>query len=193
MAAAFAVAVAIGMLVVARTGAGHDGTIMALRVTARWSYAWFWPAYAGAALATVLGPAFRPIAQRAREFGLAFAAAQTVHAAFVAWLYHVATHPPGRGTLLFFGTALVLTYLLALTSIPQLAARLPPASLKVLRTVGVEFIALAFLVDFAQNPFDGSVARLLAYLPFQLLAVAGLVLRIAAWRRRSGEPRRFVA
>ena len=192
MAGAFAVAFALAIAVIARAGAGHDGTITALRVTARWSYAWFWPAYAGGALAAVLGSAFRPLAQRARDLGLAFAAAQSVHAGLVAWLYHVAAHPPGMGTLAFFGTALFFTYALALTSFPQLAERLPPASLRALRTVGVEFIALAFIVDFAVNPFGGSLSRLLAYLPFQLLAFAGVVLRIVAWQRRFIESRRLV-
>jgi hypothetical protein len=190
-AGAFAAAVALAVGVIVRRGADGDGIVMALRLTARWSYLWFWPAYAGGALAALFSPLFRPVAQRARVFGLAFAAALMVHAGLVAWLYHIAAHPPAKGTLLFFGMALLFTCLLALLSVPRLAQLLTPKHLQMLRTLGTEYIALAFLVDFAQNPFDGSFVKLLAYLPFQILAAAGLLLRIVVYGLHRAHPRRL--
>jgi hypothetical protein len=193
MAGAFGVALALAAAILAHLGAGESGTGAALRMTARWSYLWFWPAYAGGALAALFGPAFRPLAARGREFGLAFAAAQLVHAGLVAWLYDVAVHPPGNRTLLIFGVALFWTYLLALFSIRGLAGLLAPKIWRILRTLGVEYIAFAFLLDFARNPFGGSVGRVLAYLPFLALAVAGPCLRLAALVRRVAQSRQLAS
>jgi hypothetical protein len=184
MATALGAALALTLVTLIHSGTGEPGTVDALRVTARWSYVLFWPAYAGGAMAALFGPAFNALAQRGREFGLAFASAHLVHAGLVAWLYHIAVQPPGRNTLVFFGAALFWTYLLALLSIKQLAGMLKPTALRLLRTVGVEYIALAFLADFARNPFGSSALHVVAYLPFLTLAIAGPVLRLAVWLRR---------
>jgi hypothetical protein len=48
----------------------------------------------------------------------------------------------------------------------------------------MEYIALAFLLDFLQNPFDHGLVNLLAYLPFIALAGAALLLRICAQAKR---------
>jgi hypothetical protein len=190
MGTALGAALALTLAVLVFLGAGEIGTHVALRVTARWSYLWFWPAYAGGALATLFGPSFRPLAQRGREFGLCFAAAQFVHAGLVAWLYLIALRPPGNRTLLIFGVALFWTYLLAFFSIRGPAATLTPRTWKIIRTLGVEYIALAFLLDFAKNPFGGSVLQVLGYLPFLVLAIAAPILRLAALLQRLGIARR---
>ncbi len=190
MAWAFGASLAVTVAILAWQGAGETGVGDALRITALASYLWFWPAYAGGALAALFGRAFRPLAARGRELGLAYAAAQLVHAGLVAWLYHVAVAPPGNRTLLFFGVALFFTYLLALLSFRGLAGRLAPRVWKALRTLGMEYIAFAFLVDFARNPFGGSFAHALAYLPFLALAIAGPGLRLAALARPLAQARR---
>jgi hypothetical protein len=105
---------------------------------ARWSYLWFWAAYTAGAWARLLGPRLRPVAARAREFGLAYASAHLVHVAMVVWLYRIAPHPPGLRTLEFFGVAVFFTYVLALLSFPRPAAWLPQRVSSVIRRVGVE-------------------------------------------------------
>jgi len=80
---------------------------------------------------------------------------------------------------------------LAILSIKRLSAGLNPKVWRTVRTLGVEYIALAFLTDFAKNPFEDGLASLLAYLPFQLLAVAGPLLRLAALAKRSSQVRRL--
>jgi hypothetical protein len=186
MAAAFAIASLLATTLLATFGAGDDGTRIALRVTARWSYLLFWPAYAGPALATVFGPAFRPLAQRAREFGLAFAAAHLPHLALVIWLYAISAQPPvSTFVLVFFGVAAFYTYLLAVLSLGALPARLKPDAWRLLRTVAVEYIALVFLVDFLRRPLAGGRLHVIAYAPFVALAALGIVVRVAALVRRA--------
>src|SRR5271167_586879 len=156
---------------------------LALRATARWSFVLFWLASVGGALATLFGARFSSVAARARDFGLAFASAHLVHLGLVAWLYYAYTGP-GRSTIIIFGIAAFWTYLLALFSLKQVTAMLNPRVWKILRTIGVEYISLAFLYDFARNPFQRGILHIIEYLPFLILAVAGPLLRLAALVKR---------
>jgi hypothetical protein len=184
MLSALAVALVIAAAALAVRGAGEAGTVLGLRLTARWSYLWFWSAYTAAAWSALLGPRFPEVAARARNLGLGFAAAHLVHVALVVWLYRIAEHPPGVQTLEFFGVAVFFTYLLALLSFRRPAAWLPRRVLTVIRTVGVEYIALAFLVDFARDPGRHTLAHALGYGVFLALGVLAYALRVTALVRR---------
>jgi hypothetical protein len=166
-------------------GAGEKGIGGALLATGRLAFLFFWAAYAGSALASLFGPTFQPLKQRAREFGLAFASVQLVHLALVAWLCLIGA-APSASTFVFFGIAIVWTYLLALFSIGRLQRALGPKSWWLLRTVGMNYIAYAFFVDFLRDPFHGGAKHLVAYLPFTVLAIAGPILRLAASAQQVG-------
>jgi hypothetical protein len=185
MTASLAAALALAAVVLALKGVGEGGVVAALRATARLSYLLFWPAYAGGALSTVFGPSFAPIARRARSFGLGFAAAHLVHLGLVAYLYQIATRPPlSREMFVFFSCAALCVYLLALLSIPRFSRMIGPFPLRLLRTGAIEYIALAFLLDFTVLPLRSGIRHPISYLPFALLAIAGPILRIAALVRR---------
>jgi hypothetical protein len=189
MAASFLVGLAIVLVI--RVGAGPGERVdMALRATARWSFLLFWLASAGGALATLFGSRFQALARRARDFGLAFASAHLAHLGVVAWLY-VSDNPPARSTLIFFGIAAIWTYVLAILSIKRLSAGLNPRVWRTVRTLGVEYIGLAFLTDFAKHPFQGGVLDVANYLPFLALAIAGPILRLAALVKRLSQVRRL--
>jgi hypothetical protein len=174
-----AIAVALAIAAAAAIAAPEHKLSLALRSTARWSFLLFWLASAGGALATLFESRFANLAARARDFGLAFASAHLVHLGLVAWLYYTSMGP-SRFTLILFGIAAFWTYLLALLSIRRVTATLNPGIWKILRTIGTEYISFAFLYDFARNPLQGGFLRLVAYLPFLILAVAGPLLRLAA-------------
>jgi hypothetical protein len=188
MAGALVVALAIVLIVrsVAAPGARVSG---ALQATARWSFILFWCAYAGNALAVVFGRRFQAIADRCRDFALAYASAHLAHLGMVAWMMLTSDTLFGRFELTFFGIAVFWTYLLALLSIKSLAARLDPKLLRTLRTIGVEYIALVFLAGFARNPFQGGIVNFVIYMPFLTLAIAGPLLRLAAAIKRTSHAR----
>ena len=50
---------------------------------------------------------------------------------------------------------------------------------------------MAFLVDFDKNPFQGGFANFVAYVPFLALAIAGPVLRLAAFVKKLSQVRRL--
>ena len=135
-------------------------------------------------MTALFGPAFEPFKQRAREFGLAFASAHLVHIALVVWLVYIGD-APGRNTFVFFGIAVLWTYLLALFSIKRLQQTLGSKGWWLLRVVGLNYIAYAFAVDFLKGPQLGSVEHLVEYLPFSVLSVVGPLLCLAAFVQRA--------
>jgi hypothetical protein len=183
MASAFCAALGLAALVLAAWGTGERGTDVALQVTARFSFLLFWPAYAAGAMTAMFGPAFGPFKRRAREFGLAFASAHLVHLALVAWLIYIG-HAPPREVFIFFGVAVLWTYLLALFSIARLQHALGPTGWWFLRVVALNYIAYAFAVDFLRYPQLGSIKYLVGYVPFAILSVLGPLVCLAAFMRR---------
>jgi hypothetical protein len=181
---ALAVVTVIGL---APTSADRLG--VALRATARWSYLWFWLSYCGGTLATLFGTAFQPVARRARDFGLGFASAHLVHLTVVARYLHVSVKPFPRSSLVIFSVAAFLIYLLALMSVPFVSAKMNPRVIRTVRTVGVEYIALTFLVEFSRNSIESGEFDV-AYVPFIILAAAGPPLRIWAMIKKRNAVRR---
>jgi hypothetical protein len=179
MGAAFVIALALTVTVLAIFGAGTEGTVLALQTTARWSFLLFWLAYVGGAMAKLCGPRFDGLARRGRELGLSFASAQLVHVGLVLWLLYIA---PGPGGMVFFWVGILFTYLLALFSLPRLRDALGPRFWRIFRTIALNYIALAFAADFILGPLQkGGLGEYpLTYLPFAIMLVAGAALRVAA-------------
>jgi hypothetical protein len=185
MLGAFLLSLLLAVGALAAFGADEPGTVLGLKLTARWAYLLFWPAYAGGALVVVLGPRLQPVAQRARELGLAFAAAMLPHTALVVWIFHISSTPPmSSAKAAYFMVALALAYLLALLSVRRVAVKLPAPAVRTIRLLGVEYIALAFLRDFLAVPPHATRLQRLAYLPFVALAVAAGLLRLRQWSIR---------
>jgi hypothetical protein len=177
MTAAFGASLGVGLasLAVSR----HRDIASALAMSARVAFLFFWPAYVGGALTSLFGSLFLPLKEHARDFGLAFATALLVHLGFVAYLCLVG-RAPSTETFVIFGTAAVFTYILALLSINRVRQALPPKLWPPIRFVAMNYIALAFLLDFKRFPVD-DLRQNLAYLPFAALAIIGPALRFAAW------------
>ena len=189
--AAFCAALGLAFAVLVLVGPDVRGTRIALRVTARFSFLLFWIAYAGRALAEVFGPSFQAVAARGRDFGLAFASAHLVHVGLIVWLYRISPDPPvSEAVFVFFGLGVVWTYVLALFSFKRPSRAIGSACLRIIRTVGVEYIAAAFSVDFVLGPLMNDLLQkqpktILVYLPFSVLAVTGLALRLIALAERA--------
>ena len=134
-------------------------------------------------MAGLLRQNFLPLRRRARAFGLAFASAHLVHLGLVAWLCRIGA-APGASIFVFFGIAVIWTYLLALFSIGRLHQTLNPWVWWLFRTVGLNYIAYAFAADFLNRPLQGGARHVVAYLPFAVLAIAGPMLFFAALTQR---------
>ena len=187
MVVGFVIALGVALIVLGAFGADERGTVLALRMTARWCFFLFWLAYTGSAIAKIFGPRFDGLARRGRELGLAFAAAQLVHLGLIFWLYYISTGPGGG--MVFFWVGMLCTYLLALFSWPRVRNALGPRFWRLIRTSAVEYIALVFAADFIILPLqtgDGNYP--ISYLPFALMLAIGASLRIIALTRRRHDP-----
>ena len=181
MGSAFGGALAITIGVSLLEGTGPGGTTAALRLTARFSYAFFWLSYVGGAIAILFSPAFSIIARRVRELGLAFASAQLVHVGLVIWLAWISQPQPIMNAVMpFFALGVVWTYLLAALSIERARSVFSPYMLRVIRTIGSEYIALTFFTDFVLVPHYPPPHAILLYLPFWSMLLVGPLLRLAA-------------
>jgi len=182
--AGFFGSLAIACLVLFAYGAGDRGLHAALAATARFAFLFFWPAYASGALTALGLTAFDVLRRRARELGLAFAAALVVHLGLVAWL-SIAIALPAVGVFAIFLPAAVLTFLLALLSIATLQAKLPRLIWSRFRSFAMNYVAFAFLVDFVKIPQPLHIRQGLEYVPFAALVVAGAAARLGAWLKRN--------
>ncbi len=183
MCSAFCVELGLAALTLAVLGAGVYGTLIALKLTARFSFLLFWLAYSAGAVTSLFGSAFTPLKRRTREFGLAFAAAHLVHLGLVAWIVYIGA-APSRGVFFFFGVAVLWTYLLALFSIPRLHKALGSKNWWVLRVVALNYIGFAFAKDFLGYRQFGSLEYIAGYLPFAALSIIAPLLCFAAFVQR---------
>ena len=172
-------AAASGALIVFGAGGGLRA---AIAVSARVAFAPFWLAYVGGALASLGVPGFSSVRARAREFGLAFAAALSVHLALVAWLIAGGAVPALR-VFVIFGFGAFLTLLLTLLSLPALSAPFSRPGLSRFCSAAMTYIAFAFLLDFAKRPVRADLGYLIAYAPFAILVAVGVAVRLLAWSR----------
>jgi hypothetical protein len=139
-------------------------------------------------MARLFGPRLAGVARRGREFGLAFASAQVVHVGVVVWIIYLT--PGGIGGMLLFWAGIVCTYLLALFSWPRLRDALGPRLWRICLEITLNYIMLVFAVDFIRIPLqaDGLDKYPLSYVPFAMLLVGAVGLRVAAWGRQQMRP-----
>jgi hypothetical protein len=187
MIGAFGGGLALAGAVLADYGTGPVGVGQAVRYTARWSFLFFWLAYAGGAMAILFGPAFAGLARRARALGLAFAAALQVHIGLVIWLGVLMGQIPLQGSiLLFFLAALFCTYLLVLLSF-GIGTRNLGRLWRPLLFLATTYILIAFGRDFVLGALYLNVRHWLVfveYVPFALLSLIAIPLRLAAFLRQ---------
>jgi hypothetical protein len=182
IAIAFLAALTLAAGILAIGGTDTDNIERALRLTARFSFLLFWCAYAGGSVAAVTGR-LRVLRRHGRDFGLAFAAAHSIHLLLVIWLYQIATGPLLPVPLAtFFGIGLFWMYLLALFSIPSMSRLLGATIWRSIRLIGLEYIMIAFQRDFIIGTVHAVTAKqLVNYLPFAVLGLIGIGLRICGW------------
>ncbi len=162
-------------------GAGERGTDIALQLTGRLAFLFFWPAYSAGALTVLFGSPFEPLKRRGRAFGLSFAAVLFVHLGLIGWLCVIGA-APSSGVFIFFGIAAFFTCLLVLYSFDSFRKRLGPRGWRFLSVIGLNYIACAFAFDFWNGSLRWDLKHVAGYLPFAILSILGPSLRLFAHR-----------
>ena len=86
----------------------------------------------------------------------------------------------------FFAIGILWTGVLALSSVKRLHNVLDQELWRILRAIGLEYIALVFFADFVIGPIQGGVTHPIEYVPFSILIIVAPLLRVAAMVRRLG-------
>jgi hypothetical protein len=184
---AFASAMLLAAVMLGLFGTGEKSIRLAIRMTARWSFLFFWLSYVGGSMAVLFGPAFARLARQRRQLGLAFASAHLVHIILVVWLGILIGQVPLSGEILyFFLIALFLTYLLVVFSFGA-GPRILGALWRPLLLAATSYILIAFGRDFVYGALHiAHNGRFYAveYVPFAMLTLAAIVFRVAAFLRR---------
>jgi hypothetical protein len=144
-------------------------------------------------MARLFGSHLAGLARHGRDFGLAFASAQVVHVVLVLWLFYVA--PGENGGMVFFWVGILCTYILTLFSLPRLRDALGSRLWRISCMIAMEYIALVFFVDFVRIPLqvNGLSDYPLNYLPFALMLVGGVGLRVVSLARFAAHRRTATA
>lgn len=183
--ASFLAALATAAAVLALAGTGPKGTIDALRVTARFSFLLFWPAYAGGFFRYLQIPFVTRLGKLRREFGLSFVAAHSVHVGLILWLFYVSARSPvPLKTIIIDGIGIAWMYVLAAFSFDFMRRRLRPDVWRIVFNAGLEYITFVFLTDFLIAPLKDGTALSILYWPFTaaLLGAAALRWGVGAYR-----------
>jgi hypothetical protein len=89
--------------------------------------------------------------------------------------------------MIFFWVGILCTYLLALFSLPRLQDILGRRLWRIFLSIALNYIALVFAADFILLPLEaGGFGKYpLTYVPFALLILGGVALRVTAfWYRK---------
>jgi hypothetical protein len=187
MIGAFAGGLAVAVAVLAGRGTGLDGLGLAIFLTARWAFLFFWLSYVGGPMAVLFGPAFAGLARQTRSLGLAFAAALQVHIGLVVWLGVVTRRVPLQGWVLwFFLIALFFADVLVMLSF-GIGVRRLKRLWRPLLLLGTTYILGAFGLDFVLGVMSPKVRQPLyaaEYVPFALMILIAIPLRLAALLRQ---------
>ena len=173
--------------VLADYGTGPDGIGQAVRYTARWSFLFFWLSYAGGAMAILFGPAFAGLARQARTLGLAFATALQVHIGLVVWLGVVIGQIPLQGGLLWFFLVALFCSLSAGAAVLRSRNAQPGTSVAATALPGHDLHSDRLRPGFCAGrtrPDEPDWRYAAEYLPFALLSLIAIPLRLAAFLRR---------
>jgi hypothetical protein len=185
-----ALIIACGMLTL--RGAQGPGVGAGLAATARLAFLFFWPCYVAGPLVALFGPLFQPLRRLGRDLGLGFAAVEVAHLSLVARLCLIGD-VPSRATFILFGSAAIVTAIIALLSFDFARRHLPNGVTRGFRWAGMHLIAYAFAVDFWRSPMSGGPKHVLDYLPFATLALAGPALHALSWTKAIGNKLRHLS
>lgn len=181
--AAGVTAAAVGVLCVAVSGIGQQGTVSGLRATAVLALPLLVGAYVAPAL-TVLWPGrlSQWLLARRRTFGLAFSAVFAVHLVLVARFLSLPPDPPPRPLGLILGfVAYMLLAGMTLTSLGRIAGAMGAARVRLLRRIGEQWVFAVFTLTL----INGALRHSGLWLVPLTIVIAAYAMRFRAWRLAS--------
>lgn len=191
MAALAVGAMALAILLIA--GYDERGLHLVIRSTAQTSFVLFLSAFAATALVKLWPSRFSKWLRRNRRYvGVSFAASHTLHALAIIALASLtggaSLRETSAGELAGGGMAYAFILAMAATSSDKAVSRMGPRRWGLLHTVGMYYIWMIFMFS-----YGGRAVVSIYYLPFALLLLAAMGMRLFAAVRRPAYQKRASA
>jgi DMSO/TMAO reductase YedYZ heme-binding membrane subunit len=165
-------------------GFTHDGLLEGVRLTARWSFAWFVAAWSASSVAQLWPGGWRSaLLRRRRAVGLGFAFSHFVHAGF--FLTAILAFNQKVPLVVMIGGGLGYAFVLAMAATSNnLSMRLMGKGWKVLHSLGGVYLMLIFLNSYLARLFGGK--PLVGAYGVVLISLA-ITLRVAVFAKNRAE------
>lgn len=171
------------VLLLVHSGADAQGWRAVIRLTAKTSLVLFTAAFVASSVRVLWPmPLTRWLLANRRYLGVSFAASHTMHLIGIVALLRVEPEfTIDRPTLIGGGLAYVFLAAMTATSFDRSAAWLGPRRWRLLHRTGMYYLWLIFFISYAPRTALESVA----YLPFVVVLLGALAVRVAARRSRA--------
>lgn len=186
VASAAAAALLIGLTATMLAGGfTHDGVLQGVRLTARWSFAWFIAAWSASSIAKLWPGGWRTeLLRRRRAVGLGFAFSHFVHAAFFLTAILAFGHKAPMVVLIGGGIGYAFVLAMAATSNNASMKALGPKAWKALHSFGGVYLLLIFFNSYLGRLMNGK--PLVGAYGVALVTLA-ITLRVAAFAKERAD------
>lgn len=174
----------LSIVVIILMGWVEQADRLLIRLSAKTSVFFFLLAFSASAMYKLWPSAFtRKLLKARRYLGLSFAVSHSFHLCFIFLLqfYFGAQNFEARGVFIVSGggVAYAFLYLMAFTSTDAMQRKLGMKNWKRLHTLGSYYIFIVFCVSYLPRAFSQ-----LSYLPFGILLLVALFLRLLAYVKK---------
>ena len=130
----------------------QDSALLWARYTANLSFLYLFAAFSASALnESFKNQSSKILLRNRRYFGLSFAIAHSFHLVALIYFFSGSNDEPSIVSVLGGGLGYLLMYGMALTSTDKMVRRLGIKNWRLLHTVGINYLAIAFLFTFIAN------------------------------------------
>ena len=156
----------------------QDSALLWARYTANLSFLYLFFAFSASALnESFKNQSSKILLRNRRYFGLSFAIAHSFHLAALIYFFLGSNDEPSIVSVLGGGLGYLLMYGMALTSTDKMVRRLGIKNWRLLHTVGINYLVIAFLFTFIANIFQIDIYSIYTIFALAVLMIFTLKLK----------------
>ncbi len=155
----------------------EDGPLLWARYSANLSFIYLFAAFSASALNLRFNNQITKFLLRNRRyFGLSFALAHSFHLAALIYFFSGTNDEPSMVSIVGGGLGYLLMYAMAFTSTDKMVRRVGIKNWKLLHTVGINYLVIAFLFAFISSIFQKEIYSIYTIFTFAVLTIWTLKL-----------------
>ena len=157
--------------------ASEDSALLWARYSANLSFVYLFAAFSASALnLRFKNQTTKFLLRNRRYFGLSFALAHTFHLAALIYFFLGGNDQPSMVSIIGGGLGYLLMYAMALTSTDKMVRRFGIKNWKLLHSIGINYLVIAFLFTFIANIFQKEIYSIYTIFTIAILMILTLKL-----------------